>query len=122
MQIVRDAKHPNGYIRSAIPLGDDDEDSDIHTPSKQLVDFSDFNLIEVPSTKSRYVTRDENGKLLPFFDWESSEYMMGFDMYIDNGIEFVAQSIPDPENYACVFLIYDAQGNVTSSDLIPLAQ
>lgn len=122
MQIVRDAAHPNGYIRSAIPLDDDDEDSDIHTPSKQLVDFSDFNLIEVPSTKTRYVTRDENGKLLPFFDWESSEYMMGFDMYIDNGIEFVAQSIPDLENYACVFLIYDAQGNVTSSELIPLAQ
>lgn len=121
MQIVRDAEHPNGYIRSAIPIGDDD-DSDIHTPSKQLVDFSYFNLIEVPSTTSRYVTRDENGKLLPFFDWESSGSMMGFDMYIDNGIEFVAQSIPDPENYACVFLIYDAQGNVTSSELIPLAQ
>lgn len=120
MQIVRDAEHPNGYIRSAIPL--DNSEDDFHSPSKQLIDFNAYNLIEVPSSSARYVTRDENGKLLPYYEWESSGIMMGFDMYIDNGIEFVAQSIPDPENYSCMFLIYDAQGNVTSSELIPLAQ
>lgn len=120
MQIVRDAEHPDGYIRSAIPL--DLNDSDIHTPSKQLIDFDDYNLIEIPSSSARYITRDANGRILPFFNWESSGTMMGFDMYIDNGIEFVAQSIPDPEHYVCMFLISDAQGNVTASELIPLAQ
>jgi hypothetical protein len=46
--------------------------------------------------------------------------MFGFDTDITNGIEFEAASISDPENYACMFVISDSQGNITNSELIPL--
>ncbi len=118
LQIVRDEKHPNGYVRSAIPLSD--ADSDIHTPSKQLLDSGDYTTMSVTSASARYITKDENGRTLPFWKWDDSDMMLGFDVDITNGIEFESTSIPDPENYMCMFAIYDSQGNITSSELIPL--
>ena len=118
LQIVRDEEHPDGYIRSAIRISDSDEE--IQTPDKQLLDTENFNLIEVAGGFAKYVTKNSDGNTLPFFEWEDSSWMFGFDSYIDNGITFKSMSIPDPENYACMFVIYDSQGNTTSSELIPL--
>lgn len=117
LQIIRDAEHPDGYVRSAVPTTT--EDSDIHTPSKQLIDVDDYTFMST-GVGARYVTKDADGNTLPFYDWEYSGTMMGLETNISNGIEFVSTPIPDPENYACMFLLYDSQGNMTSSDLIPL--
>lgn len=119
LQIVRDKEHPDGYIRNAVPL-DDDEENSINTPSKQLIDIYDYNLIAVTSSSARYLTKDDKGNILPYFEWEDSGSIMGFETYTYNGIEFIAQSIPDPENYAAMFVVYDSQGNATASELIPL--
>ena len=116
LQIIRDKDHPDGYVRSAIPIATNE---DIKAPSKQLFDIEDYDYMEVFGGSSRYLTRDENGKILPFFEWKEAG-MFGFGTYIDKGIEFKSMSIPDPENYACMFVIYDSQGNITNSELIPL--
>ena len=118
LQIIREKEHPDGYVRSAISVLDGDEK--IQTPDKQLLDLKDFNSMQVYSGYARYVTKDSDGNTLPYSEWEKSSWLFGFESYIDKGITFKSMSIPDPENYACMFVIYDSQGNTISSELIPL--
>ena len=77
-------------------------------------EFSDFKIISK-------MKKDDNGNILPFYDWEESTISVSFETRIDKGIKLTSMPIPDPENYVCMFVIYDAQGNVTASELIPLS-
>lgn len=118
LQIVVNEEYPNGFIRSAVPLSDD-EDSQFQNPSKQLLDLEDFQYISL-SMQGRYITRDENGQLLPYFDWEQSGWYMGFDQDLRENYSLTVQPLQRPENYYCIFYVRDAQGNVSVSEMIPL--
>lgn len=118
LQIVVSEEHPNGIIRNAIPLSSDEEDN-LHNPSKQLLDLNDYENMSV-SARCSYLTRDENGNILPFFDWENSGWIMGFDQNLETDYDLRVQPLQNPENYACMFYLKDAQGNITCSELIPL--
>lgn len=116
LQVVVDKNHPNGEIRSAVPVTSDEE---IERASKQLLDLNDYTYMSVTGRCS-YLTRDENGRLLPFFDWEESGWLMGFEQDLTTGYELVVQPIQNPENYYCMFVVTDSQGNSSVSELIPL--
>ena len=118
LQIVVNEEYPNGFIRSAVPLSND-EDSEFQNPSKQLLDLEDFQYISL-SMQGRYITRDENGQLLPYFDWEQSGWYMGFDQDLRENYSLTVQPLQRPENYYCIFYVTDSQGNVSVSDMIPL--
>ena len=66
------------------------------------------------------MTRDEEGRLLPYFDWEKSDWYMGFEQ--DLTVPYSLQVLPlqRPENYYCIFYVKDAQGNLSVSEMIPL--
>ncbi len=117
LQIVVNEEYPNGFIRSAVPISD--EDAEIQNPSKQLLDLEDYHLITFVMA-GRYVTRDEEGRLLPYFDWEKSDWYMGFEQ--DLTVPYSLQVLPlqRPENYYCIFYVKDAQGNLSVSEMIPL--
>lgn len=115
LQIVVNDEYPNGIIRSAIPIADEDETN----PSKQLLDLEEFGILEV-FARASYITRGENGEMLNFYEWEESGWMLGFDQDLQNEYELVMRPLENPENYVCVFRIKDAQGNVSYSELIPL--
>lgn len=119
LQIVVNEQYPNGFIRSAVPLSDKDEDSEFQNPSKQLLDLDDFQYISL-TMQGRYVTRDEKGQLLPYFDWEQSGWFMGFDQDLRANYSLTVCPLQNPENYYCIFYVKDAQGNVSVSDMIPL--
>lgn len=53
---------PDGIIRNAVPISSDDEE--IQRANKQLLDIDDYNIMSVVGRCS-YLTRDDNGKLLP---------------------------------------------------------
>ncbi len=116
LQIVVDDEHPNGEIRSAVPVLDEGE---IERASKQLLNLDDYDYMSVVGRCS-YVTRDENGKLLPFFSWEKSGWQMGFEQDLNNGYSLEVMPIQNPENYVCMFVVTDSQGNSSVSELIPL--
>lgn len=116
LQIVVSEDYPDGMIRNAIPLSDDDE---VQSASKQLINLDDYANMSV-AARCSYVTRDENGDLLDFFDWEKSGWMMGFDVDLTSDYQTVVQPLDHPENYVCVFFMKDSQGNVSFSDMIPL--
>lgn len=115
LQIVVDEENPNGVIRSVVPT----EDEELGNPSRQLLDLDDYDLIEVVAGAS-YLTRDEDGKMMSFLDWEESTWIFGFDQ--DLTVDYSLEAIPliNPENYVCMFYIKDSQGNMTVSELIPL--
>lgn len=116
LQIVVDDDHPNGIIRNAVPISSDEE---IRRANKQLLDLEDYNIMSVVGRCS-YLTRDDNGKLLPFFEWENSGILMGFEQNLKSGYELDVTPIENPENYVCMFIVTDSQGNSTVSELIPL--
>lgn len=116
LQIVVNSEYPNGIIRQAVPISSDKE---IRTPSKELLDLDDYTLMSV-SGRCSYLTRDADGKLLPFFDWEETGWIMGFEQNLQNGYELEVCPIENPENYVCMFVVQDAQGNTSVSELIPL--
>lgn len=118
MQIVVSKEYPNGIIRSAIPISDDEE-NDLLNPSKQLLDLDDYENMSV-TARCSYITRDENGNMLPFFDWENSGWIMGFDQDLETDYDLRVVPLQNPENYVCMFYLKDAQGNITCSELIPL--
>lgn len=114
LQIVVNEEYPNGTIRSAVPTGTEDTN-----PSKQLLDLEDFGIMEI-FARASYVTRDENGQMKQFYDWEESGWMLGFDQNLQNEYELEMRPLEDPENYVCMFCIKDVQGNMSYSELIPL--
>lgn len=116
LQIVVDSDHPNGEIRSAVPIIGEDE---VQRASKQLLSLDDYTYMAVTGT-CNYLTRDQNGNLLPFFDWEKSGSVMGFEQDLTEGYSLEVTSIKNPENYVCMFIVTDSQGNTSVSDLIPL--
>ena len=116
LQVVVDSEHPEGEIRSAVPIHSDEE---IERASKQLLNLEDFTYMSVTGRCS-YLTRDENGKLLSFFDWEESGWLMGFEQDLTTGYELEVTRIQNPENYVCMFVVTDSQGNSSVSELIPL--
>lgn len=50
-----------------IPL--DHDDAELQSASKQLIHLDDYETMSLMARCS-YVTRDDNGNLLNFFDWE----------------------------------------------------
>ena len=117
LQIAVNEEYPDGIIRNAIPLSDDDDD--VQSASKQLIHLDDYANMSV-AARCSYVTRDENGDLLDFFDWEKSKWMMGFEVDLTSDYRTVVQPLDHPENYVCIFFMKDSQGNVSYSDMIPL--
>lgn len=117
LQIVVNEDYPDGIIRNAIPINHDDDE--VQSASKQLINLDDYDGMSVIGRCS-YVTRDENGDLLDFFDWEYSGWLMGFEADLTSEYRTVVQPMEHPENYVCIFFMKDSQGNVSYSDMIPL--
>lgn len=115
LQIAVNSMYPDGIIRNAFTL---DSDSSFNSPDKQFIDLNDFEYLAV-TTQSRYPTRDSNGNLMNYFDWDQSGWYLGFEQKIETA-ELKVVPLQNPQNYYCMFVIRDSQGNETVSELIPL--
>ena len=95
------------------------DDAELQSASKQLIHLDDYETMSLVARCS-YVTRDDNGNLLNFFDWEKSGWMMGIDVDLTGDYHTVVQPLDHPENYVCIFFMKDSQGNTSYSEMIPL--
>lgn len=118
LQVAISEEYPDGIIRSAVPVSDDE---DMQNPSKQLLNLEDYCNMGVTSRCS-YVTRDENGHMKQFYEWEDSGWLMGFEQDLTKPYNLKVCPLQNPENYACMFVVKDAQGNLSMSELIPLGK
>ncbi len=88
-------------------------------PAKQLMDYREFSVIEV-GTGVKKPTRDENGELKPFTDWDKSSMIKGTSLNVSDGFHFEYQDVTSDGEYYYMFQMYDSQGNCTVSELFPL--
>lgn len=66
-----------------------------------------------------YMTQDENGDVLPFPDWEDSDWV--FADIISNEEEWTVSFVEESyvtDNFAAMFVVTDTQGNRYGSDLV----
>lgn len=113
IQLAVNDENPDGIIRNAFSAEEDN-----YIPGKQLIDIQEYNYLSFISGIAKE-TRDENGKILPYGEWEDTGSSAYAEVAIDS-MQIEAKEIEDPENYFCMFYIYDAQGNRTVSELVPL--
>ncbi len=83
------------------------------TPGCSLTFYDLFNS---------YLTRAENGRILPFFDWESNTgEITGTCLNTGDHIRFTSEPLYDRGNeYFLMFELMDTQGNSSCSELIPI--
>lgn len=67
----------------------------------------------------RYLTRYENGAIMPVEQWERSTLFSGIEYPIENGFEFVCEPLAKGEYYL-LFEVEDTQGNRYCSELLPI--
>ncbi len=68
-----------------------------------------------------YLTRDEEGRVLDFWDWEESTYHAWEDITLADGLHFSYEPLyDDGEEYYLMFRVTDVQGNVYCSEPLPL--
>lgn len=110
LHIVVNEKYPNGIIRTVI-----------HDDTQKILDLNKYDYIEIPKY-ARYLTRDENGKIIDHFEWEETGWMYGLSLDLSEGYHLEMRPLDDPENYYCMFYIKDMDGNYSYSELIPIPQ
>jgi len=67
----------------------------------------------------RYLTRYENGAIMPVEKWAVSTLFSGVEYPVENGIEFVCAPLVKGEYYL-LFEVEDTQGNRYCSELLPI--
>ena len=119
IEIIVNENDDKAQVLQAIPISGDDDN---HTANKQLINLADYDCFEAMGMCNK-ITRDENGNLLSFFDWEASGTLLGVGADYKNGdLQIVQAPIDkDKNDYYCIFHIYDVYGNVTVSELIPFS-
>lgn len=117
LQIAVNEEYPDGIIRSAI---DSESAFDYNCPDKQLLDINEYLTI-AQTNYARYINRDEQGNILFLDTWERADWFAKVEIDTqDAGLKVVP--LENPENYYCIFNVFDVNGNSTMSDLIPLVK
>lgn len=84
-------------------------------------DLSAWTTYYFPQDRHRYLSRDENGVILPLSEWVLSDYYSANVSRVGDGLEFVFAPVPDGEYYL-LFQIEDVQGNRYCSETLPIRQ
>ena len=97
------------------------EEEELATGKKEEINLSDWKRITFMNVRASYITRDENGIILPFFDWPQGDWITGFECYLTDGISFTYEPVYDDGfEYFIMFEVSDVQNNRYSSELLPI--
>ena len=88
--------------------------------SKQVLDFDDYELIDMLNIIYDPIV-DNRGCFLPVVDWKYTGWS-GTELYMDEGFGVEYGAIPESEleDYYFQLVFYDQWGNAYTSDLVPL--
>lgn len=98
----------------------DNEDDSLY-PQKKLLDYKDYDTVEF-SFSTRKPKKDENGNLLPYFQWDSSGVFYGNSYEVADDFYFCCSEIENKDDYYFMFVVKDIQGNSYASDLAKLPE
>ena len=122
LQLQTDVYGGNATILSFIP----DENARSPVVTQPAVDIYSFEWIEFPSY-GKLPTYNPDGSLQRVDDWDRPGTMMGAEVVLDNetrdSIHFVLADLDLDiwdSKYYMIFEITDIQGNITTSNMIPV--
>ena len=94
---------------------------EIQTGKKPQVNLEDWIRIQFFEIRSRYITRDSDGRLLNYWEWPEGDWILWNEISLADGLNFSYEPIyDDGSNYYLMFDIMDVQGNQYSSELFPI--
>ena len=98
------------------------DDSDGLSSGKQdPIDPDEYNTFGFLHNSSRYLTRDEDGRIVDLWDWPSSEMLRETWSYVKDGLHFSYEPLfDDGSEYFIMFDIVDTQGTHICSELFPV--
>lgn len=82
-------------------------------------DTSEYSVYYFIQERHRYLERYENGAIKPVDDWKESTYVSAYTSRIEDGLDFVFESLPEGE-FVLIFEIEDTQGSKYCSEMIPV--
>ncbi len=98
-----------------------EEGDGLSTGKRQEITLENWRKISFMDVRASYLTRDENGLLLPFFDWPTGDWITGTEMFAADGISFSYEEIyDDGYEYFIMFEVSDVQDSRYSSELLPI--
>lgn len=114
-----DNKTKDVTVNSLVPY-DHSSDSEVLAGGKlEETELSDWASCLFVHDDHRYLTRYENGTIMPVEQWEVSTLFSGVEYPVENGIEFICAPLVKGEYYL-LFEVEDTQGNRYCSELLPI--
>lgn len=96
-------------------------DDAMQTGKRECIDLSEWSILEAPKLTGRYLTRDENNAILPYFSWPSNRVYESDDIRLADEPEFVYQPLTyEGREFYVAFQVMDLQGNKYCSELLPM--
>ena len=96
-------------------------DEEIQTGKREQISLEDWINIQFYEIRSRYLTRDEEGRILPYWDWPEGSWIVLNQLALADGLNFTYEPLyDDGESYYLMFNLMDVQGNEYSSELFPI--
>ena len=94
---------------------------EIQTGKRPQVDLKEWVRIQFYEIRSRYLTRDEDGCIIDYWEWPEGDWILWNEMSLADGLTFTYEPIyNDGESYFLMFDVMDVQGNQYSSELFPI--
>lgn len=94
---------------------------EIQTGKRPQVDLSEWVRIQFFEIRGRYLTRDADGRIVDYWEWPESDWILGQELSLADGLQFTYEPVYDDGNeYFLMFDIMDVQGNRYSSELYPI--
>ncbi len=100
----------------------DSEQGVFASGKRQEVDLSEWTWMSFMELSSRYLTREENGRIVGFWDWPDRGTIVFDRVPIADDPQFTFTPMyDDGYEYCVMFELTDVQGNKTCSEPYPLA-
>ncbi|MDO4615520.1 MAG: clostripain-related cysteine peptidase, partial [Lachnospiraceae bacterium] len=84
------------------------------------IDLDDYAHVQF-YRPMRYLTRDENGHILDFWEWSENTFISWIDLPIADGLKFSYRPLYNTgDEYYIMFRVTDVQGSVYCSEPLPM--
>lgn len=117
IQMALDNKTQEPSITAVLPYNPPTKSSEIMGGKLEECDLYGWDEYMFPRFESKYVTRNENGTVLPMSEWVQSSAFYSHVFVKDTGLNFVYEPMTDGD-YALMFEITDTHGNKYCSELL----
>ena len=100
-------------------LPHDEDATDLGAGKLENADTSQWASALFWDQAHRYLTRDENGLILPLHQWAENTWFTGMNLYFEDEIQFTYEPLDGGEYYLMIE-VQDTQGSQYCSELLPI--